>query len=267
MRRILFIAIASIFGVIILISIVHYTPFLSSIDRAVMFIARPVVSPLYRFEESIAGFFGSFGKQGQLLAERDTLASRVAEMEATVARLENVQNENVLLRKQLSFTEDTKYPFVVARPITRVREGDRVFVIINQGEKSGIKVGMPALSPEGALVGKVVKVTASNAFLQILTDTSSVFAGVVARNEAAKGLVRGDHNLSIKMDMIPIDQNIVVGDLVVTAGVEVEVPRGILIGTINNVIETPGAILKSAYITPAADLSNMHLLTILKIHP
>lgn len=267
MRRILFIIIASVFGIIIAVSIVHYTPLLSGIDRAVMFVARPVVSPLYRFEESIAGFFGSFGKQGQLVAERSTLAARVAELEAAVARLEHVESENALLRTQLSFAEDTKYPFVVARPVTRVREGDRIYVIVNQGEKSGIKVGMPALSPEGALVGKVVKVTASNSFLQLLTDTSSVFGGIIARNDAAKGLVKGDHNLSIKMDMIPIDQNVVVGDLVITAGIEVEVPRGILIGTVNAVNETPGAILKSAYITPTADFNNLHLLTILKITP
>lgn len=267
MRRILFIVIATVFGVIVTVSIIHYTPFLRVIDRGILFVARPIVSPLYRLEESIAGFFGSFGRHGTLLAERDTLAARVAELEATVAKLENVESENVLLRKQLSFIEDAKYPSIVARPVTRVREGDRVFLIVNQGERSGVKLGMPVLSPEGALVGKVVKVGTSNAHVQVLTDTASVFGGVIARNEAAKGLVKGDHNLSVKMDMIPIDQNVVVGDLVVTAGIEVEVPRGILIGTVNAVHETPGAILKNAYITPAADLNNLHLLTILKMSP
>lgn len=267
MRRIIFITIASIVGLVLAITVVHYTPFLRTIDRGVLFIARPIVTPLFRFEESIAGFFGSFQDRGRLIAERDSLKNRIAELQAMVARLEVVHSENELLRKQLSFAEDTKYPFIVARPITRVREGDRLFVIVNQGEHAGVKIGMPVLSPEGALVGKVVKVTTSNSFLQLLTDTASVFGGVIARNDAAKGLVRGDHNLSVKMDMIPIDQNVVVGDLVVTAGIDVAVPRGILIGTVNAVNETPGAILKSAHITPAADLNNLHLLTILKITP
>lgn len=267
MRRILFFSIIGFFGVIMLISIIHFTPLLSGIDRAILAVARPIISPLHRFEESVAAFFGSFGKQSHLIAERESLKSRVAELETDIARLEIVQSENTVLRRQLSFAEETKYPFIVARPITRVREGDRLFVVLNQGEKSGVKYGMPVLSPEGALVGKVVKVTTSSSFLQLLTDSASVFGAVVARNDAAKGLVKGDHNLAVKMDMIPVDQQVVVGDLVVTAGIEVEVPRGILIGTISTVDETPGAILKSAHLTPAADLNNLHLLTILKITP
>ncbi len=250
-----------------LFAVAHWTPLLPWIDRAVVAAMGPVVRPLGEFARALGRYGSSLGRQSQLLAERDARATEVAKLNAAVSGLQIVARENALLRAQLKFTEDTNYPTVVARPIARVRDGDHTVIMVNQGAKSGVGMGMPVLSPEGALIGKVIKVNPGTSFVQLVTDPASVFAAVVARNDQAKGLMRGENNLSVLMDMIPIDQVIAVGDIVVTAGIEPEIPRGILIGTVNGINETPGGILKSAQVTPAADLNNVHLLTIVKVVP
>ena len=50
--------------------------------------------------------------------------------------------------------------------------------------------------------------------------------------ESALGIAHGQHNINLKIDMLPKDIPILEGDLVATSGLESNIPAGLIIGQI-----------------------------------
>ena len=65
------------------------------------------------------------------------------------------------------------------------------------------------------------------------------------------------------LDLIPQDQEINIGDLVITSGLENNIPRGLLIGEVVEVISQVGQIFKQAKIIPPFNYQNLQTLTLI----
>jgi rod shape-determining protein MreC len=78
-----------------------------------------------------------------------------------------------------------------------------------------------------------------------------------------KAVAKGDLRQGIEMDLIPSEAAMARGDLVVTSGHGGNYPRGLLLGTVNELDERPQAPFKSATVQPAADLSRLDTVLVL----
>src|SRR5690606_23659520 len=107
-------------------------------------------------------------------------------------------------------------------------------ILINRGTRDGLALGMPVVTDLG-LVGRIYEVSANTARVQLISDQNSAVSGRLQTSRAEGSIVgRGLLTGSLRMQFIPIDAEITVGDLVVTSGLGGNFPPDIVIGQVTS---------------------------------
>jgi len=78
-----------------------------------------------------------------------------------------------------------------------------------------------------------------------------------------EGLVSGKHGLVMFFDYILKNQKISVGDLVVTSGLEKNIPFGLLIGRVEKITTQSDDLFQKAILSPLISFDNLRILTVL----
>ena len=82
-------------------------------------------------------------------------------------------------------------------------------------------------------------------------------AATVANSDQTTGIVRGERGLSLKMELIPQNEVISGGDVIITSGLETGTPRGLVIGTIDSVIKESRSPFQTAIIRSPVNFGNL----------
>jgi len=110
------------------------------------------------------------------------------------------------------------------------------------------------IAPPG-VVGRVVVPSARSAKVQLLIDRNAAAAVIVERTRA-QGVVVGGDNDRLQMQYVSEASDLVVGDLVVTSGIDTIYPKGLVIGKVETV-EKNGPAFKRIVVKPAVDFSQI----------
>lgn len=173
-----------------------------------------------------------------------------------------LEEENTILREQLNFLKN-KYQSVGANVIGRDLDPLGTTIIINQGARSGLTVNRPVITAGGLLIGKVARVNETTAVVRLLSDFQSSVGATVANREKSLGVVEGGFGLAVRLDLIPQNEVIKPGDAVITSGLEAEIPRGLMIGTVEVVEKKPQEPFQQAILKPAADLHSLFVVSVI----
>jgi cell shape-determining protein MreC len=65
------------------------------------------------------------------------------------------------------------------------------------------------------------------------------------------------------MELIPKDKEIEIGEVVITSGIEPNIPKGLVIGEIAEIVEPGGGFLKTAYLKPLISLDKISIISVL----
>lgn len=84
-----------------------------------------------------------------------------------------------------------------------------------------------------------------------------------SQTEPIRAVAKGELRRGILLDLVPSDSAVSPGDLVLTSGHGGNYPRGLLLGSIEDVEQRPQAPFKTATIQPAADLSGLDTVLVL----
>ena len=158
------------------------------------------------------------------MIERRSLQERNTELE-----VENLALRTSLQRLGVPAPAATQ-TLIGARVTLRYPDAWWKEVRVDRGTKDGINLGAPALA-EGFLIGRVVRVGADYAWIELVTSTSFLLAAVV--NETWDlGVVNGDDSGGVWLLYMPPEKIFQEGLLVSTALVGDYLPPGIPIGRI-----------------------------------
>ena len=91
----------------------------------------------------------------------------------------------------------------------------------------------------------------------LLTDNKSKVAATIQNSEKTTGLIEGQFGLSLAMTNIPQDQEVKVGDLIVTSGLEGKIPKDLLIAKVENINQVESEIFKTALLSPIISFDNL----------
>jgi rod shape-determining protein MreC len=91
--------------------------------------------------------------------------------------------------------------------------------------------------------------------VQLLIDRNAAAAVIVERTRA-QGVVVGGDNDRLQMQYVSEASDLVVGDLVVTSGIDTIYPKGLVIGKVETV-EKNGPAFKRIVVKPAVDFSQI----------
>lgn len=246
--------------VFFLIMIFHYSGILFPVENLAIRVLSPVGSGFYNFGQKIQSFFKpeiSVADYENLLAERNQLIAEKAELLA-------LQKENEELRASLDFYKEKAYDSLMANVLGRDPNFSNYF-ILNKGSKDGVEINLPVVSPEGILVGKILKVEDRLSVMLIPTDTNFQTAAAILgeTKNSTSGLIHGEKGLGIKMEFIPQEEEISRGDIVVTSGLELNMLKGLVIGRVAEIKRESRDIFGEATISPLAVYENLDAVMIL----
>lgn len=170
------------------------------------------------------------------------------------------------LQKLLQYKNTINLPFVAAQVIGRDPVGWFESVIIDKGEKSGLKVNMPVVNAQG-VVGRLVSVSLNYSNVLLIIDQNSAVDCIIQRSRD-KGIVKGLSSKICVLDYVLKNSDVVVGDMAVTSGLARVFPKGLPVGEVVEVKNISGELFKDIKIRPVVDFSKLEeLLIILKEDP
>lgn len=223
----------------------------------------PFQKTLYSFSVGIENLKDFAGSIGQLKNENENLIKENQALLAENVVLNDVKNENAMLREQLDLLPRDKYDLVAAFVISQDPNGTGNWIEINKGSGDGIVEGMPVIVSKGILIGRIQQVSSKTSQVMLLTNPKSTINVVTAEN-GAKGVSRGEYGLGIILDMILQTDSINVGDKVITSGIGNEIPRGLYVGTIQEVHQSGDHLFQQAVLAAPAQVSKLQTVFVIK---
>jgi len=191
------------------------------------------------------------------------LPTLVREHEALRAELIREQLEAAQLREALrqareaaALTEAGSMPGgQVASVIARSTLPTQHTILIDRGTGQHVFLDGVAVDADG-VVGRVVETHPATAMVMLLTDPESRVAGLVERSRET-GLLVGRAQGGTEFVYLDVHADIEVNDRIVTAGLGGPFPKGLLLGTVTEVIRDERAGTAVAVVAPAAHLGRL----------
>lgn len=174
--------------------------------------------------------------------ERDTLV-------VENARLRIQANEAEELRGMLSYRERSRQRLEPARIIGRSGDLAIQAIMIDRGSDDGIKPGMAVIVGDGFYIGTIRKIAPRTAVVLLALDGRSRIAAAIQNGTRTIGYVEGGRGLGMALRLIPQDEKVESGQLVVTSGLDPAVPRGLIIGRVERVSREPQEPFQTAVIS------------------
>lgn len=192
------------------------------------------------------------------IREESAVRRELEELRAASVHMKELEAENGRLTRLLDFRRravPSLKSAIACRVIGRSPAAWRDSVVLSKGRQEGIREEAPIVTSAG-LVGRVVEVLPTVSKARLITSPDFRIGGLLQRTRLT-GVVYGAPDGECRMKYIPLDADIKPGDVVETAGLTPGVPKGILIGRIQEVWKEPGQIYKVAAIKLFADLERM----------
>jgi len=192
--------------------------------------------------------------------ENEALRIENDALKLTIAQLQSRASEADRLASLLDFRQaHQEVPMLGARVIAGSAGTASRTIEIDRGERDGIRRNMPVITPDGA-VGKVIEVFHDAAQVLVLTDKDGG-AGAMLVHSRIQSPVGGTGEPTLVMKYVAADDNVVIGEQVVTSGMDKIFPRDVPIGTVVEV--KPGSPFKQIRVRPAAKLDRLEEVIVL----
>ena len=197
------------------------------------------------------------------LRQRNTeLEAEVSELQAQVIQLQQEVGETQIIGELLDFSRaNPENSYKGAVVIGQDPSPFLQFVIINRGSNDGILRGMPVVTNQG-LVGRVDAVIADAARVQLITDLASN-VNVRLQNAEVDASLIGSVTGELTLDLIPQDEAVEEGDLVLTSGLGGGYPPDLIIGQVVNVRSRDFDLFQSAKVQPVVDFNHLQIVLII----
>lgn len=188
-----------------------------------------------------------------LQAQLDSLRIRNTELESEAAEAQRLA---VLLGFRDSHPEA---PMAAARVIASSADSSSHTIYINRGERDGIRRNMAVITADG-VVGKVFEVFGGISEVLLITDKDSGVGALLAGSRT-QGPVGGTGDPFVQMKYVSNDENVTVGQQVLTSGEDRIFPKDIPVGTVTEVKQ--GSPFKQIRVQPAAHLDRLEEVIVL----
>ena len=170
-------------------------------------------------------------------------------------KYEALEVENKLLSDLLNFATLPDVPYVTARVVAEESDAFSQAIVAYVGN-SGVKKGDVVLSDKG-VVGRIDSVGSYYAKIITLADINSKIPVVIEKNRV-RGILSGNNTPFPRLDFVPLDADVMVGDKIVTSGVSGVFPAGLPVGQIVSVSK------KEIKVKPFALLEKLEYVKIVK---
>ncbi|MGA1986539.1 MAG: rod shape-determining protein MreC [Candidatus Sulfotelmatobacter sp.] len=193
-------------------------------------------------------------------AENRQLKDQIEHMRLEQVRLSEDAAQARRLQNLVAFKEQFISRTVAAQVIGSSGSDLSRTVYIDKGENAGIQRDMAVMTADG-IVGKVLVVYPSVSQVLLISDQSSG-VGALLEKTRLQGVLRGTANGEVVLERVMSDEQVPVGETVLTSGGDQIFPKGLPVGTVSKVGAGKDLFL-NIKITPAANLSKLEEVLVL----
>jgi len=112
------------------------------------------------------------------------------------------------------------------------------------------------------LVGRVDAVIAAASRVKLITDSTSV-VNVLLQTAEIEAQLNGSLTGDVSLDMIPLDETVEPGDVVLTSGLGGNYPPNIFVGQVLSVQMRDNALFQTASVQPIVDFNSINAVLVI----
>jgi len=189
-------------------------------------VMNAVSEPFVRLTDS----FDGIATLRQLRAENMQLREENAKLQKWYENALRYQAENQSFRELLNVKADPDLTYVTTRVVSDPGGSFVKSVLLPVGTNDGVTKGNAVMSGQG-LVGRVTEAGSRSARVLLVTDLNSHIP-VTIQNTRTKAILAGKNVELLKLERLPIDSGLTVGQRIVTSGDGGQLPPDVPIGVI-----------------------------------
>jgi rod shape-determining protein MreC len=201
-----------------------------------------------------------------LLEENARLREKQVFFNVQLQKLTVLEAENRRLRSLLESAVNTPERVLIAELLAVDFDPYRHHILLNRGRRHGLYVGQPALDQHG-VIGQIIRADLLTATAILITDPNHALPIQINRT-GVRTLALGTGKFQeLELPHIPNNEDVKVGDLLVTSGMGGRFPRGYPVGTVTMVEFDPGSPFARIIAQPVAQLDRIREVMLLESEP
>lgn len=237
----------------------------NAFERGVMDLMAPLYGVADKTNGAVSGIWTDYVDLLNVRKENKELRESVKLLNTRLMEAGEAVFANERLKKLLELRNSLRAPSVAASVIGE--DGSPWFktIVIDRGSADGLREGLPVVAGDG-VVGQLVKVAAGSSRVLLLTDHASSIAGVVQRSRA-RGVVKGKGGGRCFLDFTLREEDVKVGDIVITSGIGGVFPKGLPVGEVTMVKKGEYGIFQTVEVRPKVNISRLEEVLVILQQP
>jgi len=235
------------------------------VKMVVMAIQTPIIHMAAFITDGIGNFWHNYVWLVGARSENEQLRETVRWLTRLNSSYEEINQENIRLRRLLDMKEGISYRTIGARVIARNPSFLSNVLYIDRGKKDGVQIDFPVISGDG-IIGRTVLVTQNQSQVQLITNPDASIGVIMENTRRTPGVLRGSGHSLLDLKYVSNTEPINLGDGVLSSGFDTIFPKGFRIGKVVECQKIEGVFYKIR-VEPAVDLYHIEEVSVLIMDP
>lgn len=222
-------------------------------------ISQPLQKTFWQWGDKTSDFFSVFLKTGVLLKENEELLEKTQQLIQEKITLQELKRENEFLRESLDLGLEKEFELKAVEVAAKDISGS---LLINKGQNHRILTGMPVITNQKVLVGKIGEVYQNFSKVILITSKESSFDAKITAKDIA-GVIRGAGDSGLIFDLVPQEREVKEGDIVATGSLSGIFPKSLLVGSVKTARKNDVEPFQDIEIAPAFNVKELERLFII----
>ncbi|MDR2351581.1 MAG: rod shape-determining protein MreC [Deltaproteobacteria bacterium] len=233
----------------------------SKVDVVSLEVAGPLAYITSFFGGGVERIWREYFNLVGLQEENVRLKMSLARQTRWVVQMNEERLENERLRILLGYQRQSRYKFQIAKVLAWDPGPFFQSLVINIGSIDGVLPEAAILTEQG-IVGRVAELAPHFAKVLLITDLASGVDAFVERNRV-NALLVGAGPGRLSLDYVRKSEDVRIGDLAVSSGLDGIFPAGIPLGTVTFVDKMSMGFFMRAELTPSVELGKVEEVLVL----
>ena len=233
----------------------HSRENMSFFESLVVGISAPVQKVVWGIIGGVGSVWRGYFYLVGLEKENKDLKRELQELKLQMNRYREADLANERLRALLNFKKSIATPLLPAQLVAFDPSGWFQTILIDKGRNDGVVLDMAVVSAEG-LVGRVIGVGNHHAKVLLILDGNSAVDAYIQRSRARGVLVGLGRELCL-LKYVQRNEDVQVGDKVISSGMGGVFPKGLLVGTVQEVVRGSSGLFQRVEVEPAVNFSRL----------
>jgi rod shape-determining protein MreC len=156
--------------------------------------------------------------------------------------------EGIRLQKILKLRDSLPFSTLAARVVGRNPSSIFKMILINRGERDGLRAGLPVMAVPG-LVGRILETSWHVSRVLLLIDENSNIDALLQESRA-QGILQGASSSGCNLKYVSKTMDVKVGEVVISSGLGGVFPKGLPLGVVTSVSKKEADLFQRINVAP-----------------